>query len=348
MRIRGFLAIIAFLSLVAMPAKADITSNLVGHWEFDDGIGTNALDSVSANNGTLGLYHTPDGGVSIVYDGACADVDVCPYWTTGIISGGVELLGFITNGTFDGGGAIEIPTVGNYDGLNDNYTMSLWFRMAEDSRGGQLFSNWRYGVFEGIELSIGDPNAPYNNVNAMSFRVDSQGNGAGYCDPSDIGGVGGYLTLNSTINDGEWHNAVWIRDSLVLKVYVDGQLEFADENCIASTNTTIGENLLVGWGLGSPINDWVFNGTVDDFRIYNRVLSGSDVIELYGDVPATTTTTTTTISGVTQTLGDIGTGVGGLLDGIGAPLAVFVILISVASAVGFILGSIGKGVGKKV
>lgn len=48
------------------------------------------------------------------------------------------------------------------------------------------------------------------------------------------------------------------------------------------------------------------------------------------------------------TLTDIGAGIGSLFTGMGAPLAVFVILLAVGTGVGYILSSIGRRVGSKV
>ncbi len=51
---------------------------------------------------------------------------------------------------------------------------------------------------------------------------------------------------------------------------------------------------------------------------------------------------------ISSTLGDIGSGLGALFDGMGPSLAVFMILLSVGTGVGFILASIGRRVSAKL
>jgi len=49
-----------------------------------------------------------------------------------------------------------------------------------------------------------------------------------------------------------------------------------------------------------------------------------------------------------EVLEDIGGGIGGLMSGMGTPLVIFIILMALGSAVGYIFTSFGKGVGGKV
>jgi hypothetical protein len=49
-----------------------------------------------------------------------------------------------------------------------------------------------------------------------------------------------------------------------------------------------------------------------------------------------------------DTLFDIGAGLGSLFTGMGAPLAVFIILLAIGTGVGYILASIGRRVGAKI
>ena len=51
---------------------------------------------------------------------------------------------------------------------------------------------------------------------------------------------------------------------------------------------------------------------------------------------------------ISTTLGDIGSGLGALFDGMGPSLAVFIILLAVGTGVGYILASVGRRVGAKV
>ncbi len=48
------------------------------------------------------------------------------------------------------------------------------------------------------------------------------------------------------------------------------------------------------------------------------------------------------------TLSDIGAGIGSLFTGMGAPLAIFIILLAVGTGIGYILASIGRRVGAKI
>ncbi|MDQ3099205.1 MAG: DUF2341 domain-containing protein [bacterium] len=83
------------------------------------------------------------------------------------------------------------------------------------------------------------------------------------------------VVSNSTLDDGTWHHVVGTYDGSVMKMYIDGVLQ-TDTVSIAGTITYNSSDI----SLGSNAN-----GTLDDMRIYNRALSGSEVATLYDWAP---------------------------------------------------------------
>ncbi len=95
----------------------------------------------------------------------------------------------------------------------------------------------------------------------------------------------GDLDSITKVNDGRWHLIVITRNLTndTLSMYIDGSVE--------NTMSDEGRNLDSGnapleigvWAQESH-DTGTFNGTIDDVRIYNRVLSSSDVNKLYMEV----------------------------------------------------------------
>jgi len=89
-----------------------------------------------------------------------------------------------------------------------------------------------------------------------------------------------YIETPNTYNDGNWHFIVGIyngtANTTTTSIYVDGALMVAGK-----TEYSIGsaENIRIG----SDSSMSFFNGTVDDVRIYSRVISESEILELYNE-----------------------------------------------------------------
>lgn len=89
-----------------------------------------------------------------------------------------------------------------------------------------------------------------------------------------------HFSSNATISDGNWHQAVLTYDQSGngnVTLYVDGVLDTQTTVDAWSWQTGVPFNL--GW-----INDsyWeLFNGQLDDVRIYSRMLTDSEVSQLY-------------------------------------------------------------------
>jgi len=102
-----------------------------------------------------------------------------------------------------------------------------------------------------------------------------------------------------SVNDGQWHNIVVVRDgsSGFVQVFIDGNLANA-QNLPAGMLSIDANGFWVGreqdcvGGCFESSQD--FLGAIDDIRIYNRTLSQSEVQELYqlGSVPSSTSTKT--------------------------------------------------------
>jgi len=87
---------------------------------------------------------------------------------------------------------------------------------------------------------------------------------------------------NENINDNEWHQIVWIRNAGLQKIYIDGK----NSTNIVRMDTGIGEinlstNAYIG---GDPeIDDYYFNGSIDDVMVFDRGLSAEEIYGLYAN-----------------------------------------------------------------
>ena len=92
------------------------------------------------------------------------------------------------------------------------------------------------------------------------------------------------LTGNEAdIVDDQWHHiiATWDKNGgdNNTKIFVDGKLA-AQKTSPESSLTTPQWPVQIGGGVGL-IPEWFFRGTIDDVRIYNRVLPPEEVAKLY-------------------------------------------------------------------
>ena len=78
-----------------------------------------------------------------------------------------------------------------------------------------------------------------------------------------------FLTWTLTYDTGT--SSIW-------KTYIDGILVLTTSGYYPSTSITLTKNYIgkSNWG-----SDPYYNGTVDDFRVYNRVITASEVLILY-------------------------------------------------------------------
>ena len=98
---------------------------------------------------------------------------------------------------------------------------------------------------------------------------------------STIWGNNVILTGNATLSVNTWYHAVMVRSgssgNWAVKFYLNGNQDNSGTTAINPNATN--ENTAIGRGGG-----WAsqfFSGTLDDVRIYNRVLSASEVKQLY-------------------------------------------------------------------
>ncbi len=155
---------------------------------------------------------------------------------------------------------VNVPTT--VASTSKNYTFSTWLKTSTTAQG------YSFDAQDGSNRII---IAPYCGASCSTTGKIGVGFGA------TVGTIPS-STVNSP-NDGAWHHLVVTLDATSGNaiIYLDGSNVY--------TYTTYG----TGYNIGSAIkigarydgSNWYFNGDLDEYAIWNRVLSAAEVLNLY-------------------------------------------------------------------
>jgi hypothetical protein len=231
------------------PPGSPLEQGLVGHWTFDGpdikwaSTSTEIRDvSDSGNHGNAINLTAQSATVGKLGQGMRFNGD-------SVIS-----MGDPVNGTLD-------PT--------GSFSLSVWIKTTQSMTSGQYAAIAGKGYLnndKGYGLFLNGDNSSKPAFQARTFASTAQTSSPSI--PS--------------INDGEWHHLVGVRDhsGSASKLYVDGIL--VDTAILALSDYTTGAEFGVGKS-SYNLTFWRFplTGSVDDVRFYNRALSDQEVEQLY-------------------------------------------------------------------
>jgi Laminin G domain. len=181
----------------------------------------------------------------------------------------------------DGAQAIKYPSANDFN-QSTSCTIAFWVNNTVNSNTELLFSlaskDYWHGSAAFLLLEHATPTK-------CQFKFALQDHWVEYID-----------NFNKPLFDGQWHHLAFTYDetSSAVKVYFDGVEvplppgaagNFAG---MGKLNLKTASNLVVGgWnkhaGLDGPTDSWIsaFTGKMDQFRLYGKVLTASEILALY-------------------------------------------------------------------
>jgi hypothetical protein len=220
-----------------------VPDGLVAYWRFDEASGTTVLDSIGGNNGT----HN----------------NASPGWQVdGAVNRSLDM-----NGTTD---RVDVPSF-NVDG-DGGMTITFWMKWDGVNVDGRIISK-ADGTFESNHDWAVIINGGTGTDTLVRFTT---------VNGSDTGNF--FNTIN---NPGDYNR--WIHLALVydpnqaneMSMYKNGVLQ-GSVNHVPGGNIVINSSKPIGIGNhATGQGDRPFDGAIDDLRVYQRVLSASEISEIY-------------------------------------------------------------------
>ncbi|MHC4867936.1 MAG: LamG domain-containing protein, partial [Planctomycetota bacterium] len=179
-----------------------------------------------------------------------------PNWTAGQINGA---LGF--DGSDDYVNVPDAPSL--RFSQNDSFSVSFW---ANPVSTGYVLSKMRAsncssGIF-GYQVNW----AP----SKFQLVIDKS------CTASTALG-----TPDGSAASGSWYHVTCVYDNKNMEIYLNGQFQDSRTFDLSTGSTTPDKNLAIGARSYDSTITAYFGGKIDDVRIYNRALTGEEVLELY-------------------------------------------------------------------
>ena len=170
-----------------------------------------------------------------------------------------------SNRAFQGGSSyVTCPSTVFRFTRTDNFSFSVWYTKATND-GGRLVST---------------------ESNEGHFRISCGGTNI-------LIQFGDYLSL--PMNDNNWHHLVYTYSSRTEKIYLDGILMITNNDAISNDEALNYSNPFTIGAKASPSHD-KWNGKIDDIGVWSRVLTQTEVTNLYNSCAPPTITGTTPLS----------------------------------------------------
>ncbi|WP_426359295.1 LamG-like jellyroll fold domain-containing protein [Pseudocolwellia sp. HL-MZ19] len=142
---------------------------------------------------------------------------------------------------------IQIPDI-SY-GAGNQLTTAMWIKMATQTATGFVISKSNWGGGNPFYIQV----TPSGD---LSVRVNGTG-----------------PTHSGALADGQWHHVTMVLNDTTLSLYTDGA--FSGSKTVTPVENTL--NITVG---GTASGNYMFNGAVDDVRVYQTALDADAVFSL--------------------------------------------------------------------
>jgi len=150
------------------------------------------------------------------------------------------------------------------------------------------------------------PDDPSNRYNIHIYYGNQLSNSQTFWDFGNISSSGRLYTFPSPLpNSGQWDHWVFVTSAAgagFQKCYKNGVLIFTKSGSSTFSNAQL-KNLLIGGGVGTGASFLWFAGSIDDVKIYERVLIQNDVNQLFSNNIICCTSPSLTVSNATVCAG---------------------------------------------
>jgi len=213
---------------------------------------------------------------NVVFDETALNEGVVVHYTLNLktlggasVSGNVDLVNGVSGKAFDFDGlegSVELSdsSIGDLpSSVGENISYSLWFKTSyfDDNHRPLLFKDLAGSAYMRLFM--------YRSEHKSNRTIGFQ-----YVDESDNNII---ANSDDVLNDGGWHNIVAVLEyPKTMKIYVDGVLN--DEKQAASNFIGSSNPLVIGDRAST-----IWNGSIDEFMIYNKSLSASEVTALFDE-----------------------------------------------------------------
>ena len=244
--------ILLSLVCVALMSFSAAQAGLLSHWTLDETSGTTVADNIGGNTGT-------------VMQDAAADLTAAGVFNTGID----------TLGQGVGGGYIKASNI--FTG-NDARAISLWFNADAILANQARLIGMGIGAASQFDMTV----EQFGGINSIGVRYGN-GNMA----------WSGTAELGTAIQTDTWYHVVVQYDGTTLvadstlEVYVNGTKLARDggnNNNSGQVLTTSNTNFYIG---KEDVYSHTFDGTIDDVRVFDGVLTQAEITALAVPEPAT-------------------------------------------------------------
>lgn len=225
------------------------TNGLVGYWNYDEGSGTTAADS--SGNGNNGT----------LING--------PTWTAGKVGSGALVFNG-ANSYINAGSSASLDNIQNQGG--GGMTVSFWINPASNAA--------NYILSKG----------PHSNLSGTWEITKSSATNPARVGFFKEGATDLNSSWNSVLTTGVWQHVVLTWDGTMiangLSLYKNGLLVAKSVTDGSSPNSDAANNLFIGSSNGTS---GFLDASLDEVRIYNRVLTSQEIQDIYNDTGSGTT-----------------------------------------------------------
>ncbi|MHC4594428.1 MAG: LamG-like jellyroll fold domain-containing protein [Planctomycetota bacterium] len=182
-----------------------------------------------------------------------------PQWVAGKIGSALD---------FDGDDYVDLGNPSQLDFGTGSWSVSAWMKMPASTDNSNIFSKGgdnSGGIRYMLNVSETDDHKACLTLDDNVTKVQS--------------------TSSVTVDDGQWHHIVGLRDGSSLRLYVDGALDGTntlaagyDLSGTSQANAYIG----AGWNFDTSVVQKFLIGMIDDVRIYSQALSAEEIAWLAG------------------------------------------------------------------